>query len=53
MFWLLLISPLLVIGAIAIFFEKKSGMSLPDESKQDEHIGEVISRNSMNTHGGN
>lgn len=31
MIWLILFTPILILGAIAIYFDKKSGMIPPDE----------------------
>jgi hypothetical protein len=51
MLWIILLTPLLFISALAIYFDKVSGMSLPEHSKQDEHSG-FLSGNAMNSNGG-
>ncbi|WP_263597083.1 hypothetical protein [Metabacillus idriensis] len=38
-------------SAIAIYYDKASGMSLPEHSKQDEHSG-FLSGSAMNSNGG-
>ncbi|MEQ2528390.1 hypothetical protein WMO40_17020 [Bacillaceae bacterium CLA-AA-H227] len=48
MIWLYISIPVVIIGGIAIYFEKKSGMAPPDESKQAEKLGEVIKENRTN-----
>ncbi|WP_165970877.1 hypothetical protein [Peribacillus frigoritolerans] len=52
MLWILLLTPLLLVSAIAIYFDKASGMSLPEHSKQDEHSG-FLSGNTTNGNEGN
>lgn len=45
MIWLYFLVPIGIIGGIAIYFEKKSGMTAPDENKQAEKVGEVLNQN--------
>ncbi|MDQ0858763.1 hypothetical protein [Bacillus sp. V2I10] len=53
MLWIILFSPLLLLSALAIYFDKVSGMSLPEHSKQDEHSGFLSGNaNAMNSNGG-
>ncbi|MBD1383118.1 hypothetical protein [Metabacillus arenae] len=51
MIWLYILIPVVIIGGIAVYFEKKSGMATPDESEQAEQLGEVIKQNGMNSNG--
>lgn len=51
MIWLFFLIPVVIIGGIAIYFEKKSGMTPPDENNQAEKLGEVINQNSINSSG--
>ena len=51
MVWLYLFIPVVIIGGIAVYFEKKSGMTPPDENIQAEKLGEVINQNRINSHG--
>lgn len=46
MIWLLILIPVFIVGGIAIYYEKKSGMSIPDEDIQREKLGEVMKDNS-------
>lgn len=39
--------PLIVFGAMAIYFEKKSGMTTPDENVQAEQRGQVMKQNGV------
>ena len=48
MIWLYFLIPVVVIGGIAIYFEKKSGMTPPEESKQRDKLAEVKKQNSIN-----
>ena len=48
MIWLYFLIPVVVIGGIAIYFEKKSGMTPPVESKQRDKLAEVKKQNSIN-----
>ncbi|WP_449620428.1 hypothetical protein [Robertmurraya sp. Marseille-Q9965] len=48
MIWFCILIPVVIIGGIVIYFEKKSGMVPPDESKQAEKLGEVIKENRIN-----
>ncbi len=48
MIWLYFLIPVVIIGGIAIYFEKKSGMTPPDENIQAEKLGEVINQNTYN-----
>ncbi|HZH60000.1 MAG TPA: hypothetical protein VEY70_10565 [Metabacillus sp.] len=50
MIWLFLLIPI-IIGAIAVYFDKKSGMVPPDENKQADKLGEVITQNRINSNG--
>ncbi|WP_158595106.1 hypothetical protein [Oceanobacillus piezotolerans] len=49
MLWLVILSPLLIIGVIAVYFEKKSGMQPPDGSKQKDNLVQVLNQNDKNT----
>ncbi|CAM4031092.1 hypothetical protein [Mesobacillus zeae] len=51
MIWLYMLIPVFIVGGIAIYFEKKSGMTTPDEHKQAEMLGEVTQQNGINTSG--
>lgn len=51
MFWLFLLMPVAIIGSIAVYFEKKSGMTQPDENKQADQLGEVLKHNQINITG--
>ncbi|MFD1850632.1 hypothetical protein [Oceanobacillus bengalensis] len=51
MFWLYILIPIVVIGGIAVYIEKKSGMSVPDEDKQKDKLFQVLSQNDKNTRG--
>lgn len=51
MIWLFLLIPVVVIGSIAVYFEKKSGITQPDETKQADHLGEVLKHNQINITG--
>ncbi|WP_282034100.1 hypothetical protein [Metabacillus indicus] len=52
MLWLMILSPVLILSAIAIYFSRKSGMILPEDSKQDEHSGFLSgSGSTMNSYG--
>lgn len=51
MIWLYMLIPVFIIGGIAIYFEKKSGMTTPNELKQAEMLGEVTQQNGINTSG--
>ena len=42
MIWLYILIPVVIIGGIAVYFEKKSGMIPPDENIQSEKLGEVL-----------
>jgi hypothetical protein len=46
MIWIIMLIPVVIVGGIAIFYEKKSGMSIPDEVIQREKLGEVMKDNS-------
>lgn len=48
MIWIYILIPVVIIGGIAIYFEKKSGMVSPNENKQAEKLGEVIKENCTN-----
>ncbi|APH06061.1 hypothetical protein [Bacillus weihaiensis] len=50
MIWLYFFIPLIIIGGIAVYFEKRSGMTKPNEDKQADHLGEVQRHNRMNIH---
>ncbi len=51
MIWLYFLLPVVIIGGIAVYFEKKSGMTQPDENKQSEILGEVLNQNQINNNG--
>ncbi len=51
MIWLYIFIPVVIIGGIAVYLEKKSGMTPADENIQDEKLGEVISQNGINSNG--
>ncbi|QNF29859.1 MULTISPECIES: hypothetical protein [Metabacillus] len=51
MIWLYLLIPVVILGGIAVYFEKKSGMTPPDENNQAEKLGEVITQNGINSYG--
>ncbi|MBM7602651.1 hypothetical protein JOC75_000621 [Metabacillus crassostreae] len=51
MIWLFLLIPVVIIGSIAVYFEKKSGMTQPDENKQADQLGEVLKHNQINISG--
>lgn len=51
MIWLYLLIPVAIIGGIAVYFEKKSGMTQPDENKQADNLGEVLKHNRINING--
>ncbi|WP_165970958.1 hypothetical protein [Peribacillus frigoritolerans] len=51
MIWLYLLTPVVILGGIAIYLEKKSGSTPPDEKIQDEKLGEVINQNGINSNG--
>jgi hypothetical protein len=46
MIWIIMLIPVVIVGGIAIFYEKKSGMTIPDENIQREKLGEVMKDNS-------
>ena len=46
MIWLYLLIPVVIIGGFAIYYEKKSGMTIPDENIQAEKLGGMIRHNS-------
>ncbi|MBY0147491.1 hypothetical protein [Neobacillus niacini] len=46
MIWLYMLIPVVLIGGIAVYFEKKTGMSIPNEDIQREKMGEVLKDNS-------
>lgn len=49
--WLYLLIPVVIIGGIAVYLEKKSGMTPPDENIQDEKLGEIFNQNGINSNG--
>lgn len=51
MIWLYFLIPIIIVGAIAVYFEKKSGMNLPEEGKQLEQLGETLNQNRINSGG--
>ncbi|WP_158591817.1 hypothetical protein [Oceanobacillus halophilus] len=51
MFWLYIFIPIAVIGGIAVYFEKKTGMKRPDEDKQKDKLIEVLNQNNKNQRG--
>lgn len=44
--WLYLLIPVVIIGGIAVYLEKKSGMTPPDEK-----LGEIFNQNGINSNG--
>lgn len=46
MIWLYLLIPVVIIGGIAIYYEKKTGMTIPDENIQAAKLGEIVRHNS-------
>lgn len=42
MIWLIILSPVVIVSAIAIYFGKRSGMTSPEETKLAEKPDEVI-----------
>lgn len=52
MIWLYLLIPIVVIGGIAVYFEKKAGMIPPDENKQIDQLAEVTKQNGIHSNGG-
>ncbi|KKI88918.1 hypothetical protein WQ54_28775 [Bacillus sp. SA1-12] len=51
MIWLYLLIPIVIIGGIAVYLEKRSGMTPPDENIQAEKLGEVLNQNGINSSG--
>jgi hypothetical protein len=51
MIWLYFLIPVLIICAIAVYFEKKSWMVPPDENNQAEKTNEVNKQNGINSNG--
>ena len=51
MIWLYILTPVVLLGGIAVYFDRKSGSIPPDETVQDEKLGEVYSQNGMNSNG--
>lgn len=52
MIWLIILSPVVIVSAIAIYLGKRSGMTPPDESNLAEKPDEVINpMQNMNTFG--
>ncbi len=49
MIWIYILTPVIIIAGIAIYFEKKSGMTPPDENIQAEKLGEVINQNAIHS----
>ena len=52
MIWLYILIPVVILGGIAIYFEKKSGATPPDERKIAEKIEEYPPEH-FNSHGPN
>lgn len=52
MIFLLLFAPIVIVVGLVLYFEKKSGMTTPDENKQAEKLGEVVHYNRVNSNGG-
>ncbi|MBZ9534780.1 hypothetical protein KGR20_10995 [Cytobacillus oceanisediminis] len=52
MIFLWLFAPVAIVMGLVLFFEKKSGMTAPDENKQAEKLGEVVHYNRVNSSGG-
>lgn len=51
MIWLYILIAVIILGAVAVYFDKKSGMTPPDETIQDEKLGEIINQNGINSNG--
>ncbi|MCM3164366.1 MULTISPECIES: hypothetical protein [Bacillaceae] len=51
MIWLYFLVPIVIIGGITVYFEKKSGMTKPNENKQADNLGEVLKHNRINING--
>ncbi|MFY0758850.1 hypothetical protein AB1K32_08230 [Metabacillus dongyingensis] len=51
MIWLYLLIPVVLLGGIAVYLEKRSGTIPPDENIQGEKLGEVITQNGINSNG--
>ncbi|WP_165976380.1 hypothetical protein [Bacillus salipaludis] len=52
MIWLILLTPFVILGGIAVYFDKKYGSTPPDESKLAEKPDEVINpMQNMNHYG--
>jgi len=49
--WLYFLVPIVIIGGITVYFEKKSGMTKPNENKQADNLGEVLKHNRINING--
>ena len=46
--FLLLSIPVVIVVGLALYFEKKSGMSVPDENVQAEKFKEFVDHNRVN-----
>jgi len=55
MIWLILLTPVVIIVAIAVYFEKKSGMAPPEGStdKQIDKLAELKQQTRKDFDGGN
>ncbi|SEN94039.1 hypothetical protein SAMN05192533_1293 [Mesobacillus persicus] len=55
MIWLVILIPVLLIGGIAVYFEKKTGMTPPEGStdKQIDKMAEVKAQTRKDMGGGN
>ncbi|MFC0273739.1 hypothetical protein ACFFIX_20340 [Metabacillus herbersteinensis] len=51
MIWIYILIPVVIIGGIAVYFEKKSGMTTPNENKQADNLGKVLQHNQVNHYG--
>jgi hypothetical protein len=48
--WLFILIPIILVVSIAIYYERKSGMTPPDLSEQAMKIDEVNKVSKMNNH---
>jgi uncharacterized membrane protein len=51
MIWLFILIPIIVVSAIAIYFDKKSGMKMPDSSENAMKVDQAEKQNRLNTYG--
>ncbi|MCH6265893.1 MULTISPECIES: hypothetical protein [Neobacillus] len=50
MIWLYIFLPVIVLGGIAVYFDKKSGMTPPDEGEKAGKIKEYPPEHGMNSY---